>query len=100
MTQAELSGDGDAVIEPGEVWALTIDVANPGVLPVSGTMHLTSPSPYITVLQADASFSAGAQVFATAQPAGPAHLKTVHGFGIEIAVAPNAPLGTTRSTSR
>jgi hypothetical protein len=32
-------------------------------------------------------------VFASVQPTGPMHHKTIHGFGIEIAIAPNAPLG-------
>jgi hypothetical protein len=91
---AQVTGDGDAAIEPGETWALTVGVTNPGVLPVSGTMHLSSSSPYITVLQADAGFGAGAQVFATTQPAGSMHLKLAHPLGLQIAIAPNAPPGS------
>ncbi|HEV8111902.1 MAG TPA: M14 family metallopeptidase [Planctomycetota bacterium] len=90
---SEFIGDGDAFIEPGETWNLTIGITNPGVDAVSGNLHISSANPNITVLSADAGFGVGAQVFA-ATPAGGHPIRTAHPLGLQIAVAPNAPLGS------
>jgi len=89
----QVLGDGDDAREPGERWSLTIGIANPGVLPVSGSLHLSSSSPHIAVLQADALFGTGAQVFAATALPGQRPMKTMQPLDLEIEIAPGAPPG-------
>lgn len=90
----EVSGDGDALIERDETWSPRIAIADPGIEPVSGMLHLSSSTPYITVLQSDVAFGRAAQAF-SARPLGgvlPAH--GAQPIGLEILIAHNAPAGT------
>lgn len=46
---AEAAGDGDANLEPGESWQLSLDLRNGGMAPVNGTIAATTSSPYASV---------------------------------------------------
>jgi hypothetical protein len=91
----EVHGDGDAYIEPGETWDLTVGFVNRGALPVAGTLSLSSSSPSISVVNAIAGFNVGAFVFnATHGAGGPHPPARLQPLLLRIAISPAAPSGS------
>jgi hypothetical protein len=91
-TWTEVSGDGDAWREPGEVWELAVVLRNPGLARGTGSLSLASSSSAITVEQPDSTFGVGPQVFAT--QAGSHQAGTLLHVPLRIAIAPGTPSGT------
>jgi hypothetical protein len=94
VTWHEVSGDGDALIERGETWSPSITIADAGIEPVSGTLHLSSSTPYVTVLQADVPFGRPAQTFSVTHLGGGLVARGAQPLGLEILIGQNAPAGT------
>jgi len=93
VTWRQVSGDGDALIEQGETWSPLIAIANPGIAPISGSLHLSSTSPYITVLQSDVDFGCAAQVFSTTPLGGGVPSHGPRPLQLEIQIAHGTPPG-------
>jgi hypothetical protein len=90
----EVSGDGDALIEQGETWSPHIAIANPGIEPISGMLHLSSSTPYITVLQSDVEFGCAAHVFAATPIGGGMPERDARPLDLQILIAQGTPAGT------
>jgi hypothetical protein len=94
VTWRQVSGDGDALIEPGETWSPQIAIANPGIQPIAGSLHLSSSTPHITVLQSDAEFGCAAHVFSTTPIGGGMPSRGPRRLELEIRIANGTPAGT------
>ncbi|TAH36326.1 MAG: hypothetical protein EYC70_10995 [Planctomycetota bacterium] len=65
-TYAQVSGDGDAFLEPGETWNLQLRYGNAGVLPAGLSLLLSSPTPDIVIESASSAVNVPAHAEATA----------------------------------
>jgi hypothetical protein len=94
-TFAQVQGNGDSTLDPGEVWDVTIHFENRGVLPVNGVIDLTSTTSNISVLSESTSFAVGATQFTPTVHAGGTHAAAhVRSVPLRIAISPTAPTGT------
>ncbi len=96
---SEVSGDGDADIEAGETWSLSVDLDNAGAGAVSGRSEVTSPNPGIQFGAAFQNLSVPAQSngatlpvdvsFAPGLPSGvPLSLELTLDYGGSVSVVP------------
>lgn len=65
---SQVSGDGDAFLEPGETWNLNLPYSNAGTLAASLSLLLTSSSPDVIVESAGAAVNVPVRGSATAPP--------------------------------
>jgi len=57
VTLSEVSGNGDGIANPGETWDVQLQLHNPGISSVTAAVAtLMAPMPYVTVLDATASY--------------------------------------------
>jgi hypothetical protein len=94
-TYAEVSGNGDAFVDAGETWDVTLHFVNRGVASVTGNVSLTSSSPYVSVISGDAAFAIGATAFTpnAAHAPGLHHPAQAELVPLRIAIASGAPSG-------
>lgn len=64
----EVVGDGDSSIEAGETWAITLAIANGGVVGTTVDLLLTSPDPQVVVQNGSAQVTVGARSTGATSP--------------------------------
>jgi hypothetical protein len=93
-TFTQFVGNGNSIIDPGEVWDVTVHFENQGVAPVVGVMELSSTTANVAVISDSTSFAIGATTFTPTVHAGGVHRAAhAHSVPLRIAISPTAPSG-------